>query len=603
MRSLCQKKELRLYKWIRLLPYWKNYKKDGKEEGDKLQVYAYKLDNKEKKVYANFFPPEISRSNSFSTKQDMFICFVIVPRDKEDENWGKEFNLYFFSSGYSFTYLFPFVNQEFPIMVAKKFITGEIRNEKTVSITGDTLASDIIFRKMKVLSKYDNVGKVVTGFVGKIDYRNLKKKFLALELEIGEKENIFCDVGNSFELKKSLEFDEILKLIADLNSLYEKWEEESDYDDFQMLKKISPKLDKENLIPKLEWEVIDKLFNDYKKEDANYDFLPSVDLVDPKNFMEFISTTDFKVRYMSKDRELAGWLSMDKIINLIKEDKKSLNREDFEKALESEIFIEWFCNEEATNFSSMWEDLLKLMVAEFDYENKKYFLINGLFYEVKDEFIKVLNQELFLELKKWDIFLPKNLEKKFKKRNKNDDEWVYNRSYLKEKSMLVLDKVFYNKNIEFCDILYYENGQTYLIHNKKWFDRDMRVLSEQILLSAAILSEERKIGLYSKVKDYYMQLKNKEKTKKMRDIGRQEISQEEFVKKFKLDSSINYILGFTYSSDIMSFFKSAKEWASQEDICEKLNSLSIIPRYELLSLIKKMRMLWIKLYITQIPQQ
>lgn len=580
-------------------PYCKNCRTAENADDDRLQVYAYKLENNQKTIYTNFFPKEVCASNTFSTKQDMFICFVIAPRKKNNPILLDQYNLYFFSSWYSFMYLFPFVNQEFPMLVAKKLITGAIKNEKTVSITGDTLASDLIFRNMKALSKYDNIGKVVTGFIGKVDRDRSKTNLQALGLIIAKKEQIFCDVGNAFELKKTLEFDKIINLIADLNTLYERWEEDSDYEDFQMLKKISSKIDSE-LIESLEEEVIQKIFEDY--QNWGNAFLSTIDIVDPKNFMDFIATTDFKLTYRSiQKRDICWTLSIEKIMNLIKEDNSKLKKEELRNVLKSQIFIEWFCNKEVTNFSSLWEDLLKLMVVEFDYKNKKYFLINGLFYEVKDDFIEVLNQELFLELQKWDIFLSQELEGKFKKRKKGENEWVYNRRYLNEPNTLVLDKVLYNKNIEFCDLLYNENGQTYLIHNKRWFDRDMRVLSEQILLSAAIISEERKVGDYWKIKEYYVQLKNKEKTSKMEAIWNQKINEVDFVEMFNSKSMINYILGFTYESDIIELFKRAKEWNVKDEIYECLNNLSIIPRYELLSLIKKMRILWIKLFITQIP--
>lgn len=566
------------------------YSKNFSENSAKVYLYTatHNIDN----ILWNFFDPAIIWSETFNKSEDIFVCFVLINN-----------NIYIFTSSHAFTYFIPFIDEDFALTVASKLVTWKVKYEKSISITWETLTSDLIYRGLKGFSKFENLWKVVKGFVWEVD-RNKSNKIM--DLVIPSNKKYFCEIWNSFSLRMSLSFDDLLRLISDLDILYLEGEQEDDYQDFQMLEKINPRFHTNKPLIKELKENISKTIYEYYKNDSG-SYIDFFEMVHPTEFVKFIETTSYEIQFEWHNTTEEWILNLKKIIDHIRDVNPSLSLDNFSKGLEEWITFYWMDGESnPTWIESVKKSILRYIVCEFTFNGNVYFVVNGDFYIVKNDFIDVLNSDLCDELVEHNIYLDSSVESKLKEWNQwlQDTEHKYNKEYLWVSDFIVLDKVFY-KNIEFCDIHYSQWNDSYLFHVKKWFDWDMRVLSEQVLMSSLMLSEYRKLWNVDVIRGYYASLKNKKKfepdwvtPKSMFDIWAQTdtLSETQFLDLFSADRNMNFVLAFTYSNDLITTFRSR----DRDLILSALEGLSIIWKYELLSLIKNMRWIWVDFYITQI---
>ncbi len=137
-----------------------------------------------------------------------------------------------------------------------------------------------------------------------------------------------------------------------------------------------------------------------------------------------------------------------------------------------------------------------------------------------------------------------------KNKDSKATEDSYNTSFAESDRIIVTHKVFSN-NVELADLIYYDDDNLYLIHNKwKFRGSDARDLFNQILVSSELIShylmekDKRKI-----FEEYYDAVIKKYPN----NIKMRQVSKEEFVDLFK-KPNIYYIAGFmeNLSEDIRS---------------------------------------------------
>lgn len=554
--------------------------------GESLEVIFYKAEHILEDMFTNFIPLDLLWWTKINKTEIIFICFVII--------WNE---VYFFSSGHTFSYFLKYVDEDFSLNIASKLITWNIKNEKSVSIMWETLTSDLIFRWLKTISKFDNLWKVIKWFTWEISKEKSKK---IVDLLIAKNETRFCEVGNSFSLKMSINFNTTLKLIYDLNKLYMEWKQSDDYKDFQMLEKINTRFSNNKEIKeKLDLDVVNIILNYYK--DPSKNSLENFELVNSNDFSSFIECSLFEIEYKWEKKQIEWILKLKEIIDFIREKEPTIKtKETLLNILQWDVSLYWYNPDWDLKIDPSKKNFFLYIITEFfSSDSKKYFLINWDYYYVKEEFIKILDEDLIKEFKNKDLFLNSKIDWLVKEWKKNWKwkyiEWEYNKTYLNETDFIVLDKVLYNW-IEFCDLVYKDNMDSYLFHNKQWFEGDMRILSEQIIVSAVTLSENLKLWNDKVFIDYYNSLCNKKwKSKPMNDIWEQsnKTTYQQFLNYFK-KQNLGFVLAFTYNKDLISIFK---KWNKSD-----FDKLSLIAKYELLTLIKKMRAIWIPLYITQIKK-
>jgi len=145
---------------------------------------------------------------------------------------------------------------------------------------------------------------------------------------------------------------------------------------------------------------------------------------------------------------------------------------------------------------------------EFSKIGTMVYLLNGGWYVYDTTFKEYLNvefQELFLEMetKSNSIIEKFNLKKNYK----NED--TYNKSFLQDKSVIFAHTTL-KDNMEIADLIFYDENNVYLMHNKGKFNGEgARDLINQILVANEYLTSNLGADREKFLNDYYIKLCNK----------------------------------------------------------------------------------------------
>jgi uncharacterized protein (TIGR04141 family) len=409
-----------------------------------------------------------SELSKASNKDASFITFI----DHED-------NIYAVSGGLGNFTVQEYVNQNFGMEVLSRLIEKDNKVIKALQergVTGTVLGSTKFFRADHKLSDEDQFGKIY-----KIIKADLSKKILIDELGLDEddvKRKSGCLAKSSFQINKSIVFDELLEIIKKIDILLRRDEK------FSLNKvKMIPNRGKKNkeLVTHLNFALINDLYTKCQaKQNLDFDFCH-------KDFDNFLTASCYVVK---RGREEILNYPDDFNLEILIEDlenKKLINlatEKDF-----TESFLE-------LNIQSFGEDDKKLTAGsviehihgEIIYGEKTYFYIDSSWYEINPKFIEDLDKECIEILKEYsdDSLLPITFDD-------GETENTFNSKMLGQEGCLVLDKIL-PENIESCDILKYDANFIYMIHVKKGFDCSVRDLASQISISAKRILEDKKSG-------------------------------------------------------------------------------------------------------------
>jgi uncharacterized protein (TIGR04141 family) len=234
------------------------------------------------------------------------------------------------------------------------------------------------------------------------------------------------------------------------------------------IKKIDPKRHDE-FIQKLEKEVFDTLWD--KKLDEEW-LLSNIDLRH-KNFEKYVLADTYNFSRESYDsNSLLLYKIMDKFKNNSKKDFIKKFKTNFLRTLDSE-------DVRLTN-----DTIFNHFIYEFTFDTKSYFLINGKYYEITNDFKEILNESC-------KNFINENYDSGLEKTWGDTTEGIYNLEYKGDEKTIVLDTIT-PENIEPCDILKYDDEHVYFYHVKKGFNGSMRDLTNQVFLAASRIQEDKR---------------------------------------------------------------------------------------------------------------
>ena len=384
-----------------------------------------------------------------------------------------------------------------------------LRASKERSLTGGVMGSVKIFRNSYNLSENESFGSIYNELNAAVHRDKLINVFGFPASEV--RSDSLCIAKNSFSIKKSISFKELLRVITRCEKLLS-----------------TPALVEINTVEKLGRSSL-PLIKDLNKVVDGKVFLNYLD--SSKFFSVEISHRDFERYYLSTYSEFTFHLNgvhekkfeepvrdIQTLLDEISLVDPALSQDDFNRivATASLVTLDSDGNELTT-------DLMRNhYCTEIAHHGKSYFLIEKEWYEISHTMIDKINETCkgFITsrpykgpvMDAWDSTFPKE----------ND----FNAHYLKKPNSLVFDKIT-PSNIEVCDILRWDATHIYLYHVKKGFDNSMRDLCSQVFISARRVLEDSKskydfIGsLYDKLinsggKSIYVQNAQKKLNKMLR---------------------------------------------------------------------------------------
>ncbi len=480
--------------------------------------------------------------------------FLISKEDKKDK---KKF-FYVFTGGIGYFAIKEFIDQSFGIEILEKLLEPSFKTIKSVKdkniVSNNLIGSSKYFRGLNALYDTEEFGSIYQELTVKLT-DEFFEKFKEIINKTSDKfsttfnktyveniskklKNSHCIAKSSFKIQKSMELKEILLIIESLHSITKQPSNKVNF-----INSMHPVKDK-GRIEELNGELWKKLCA--KKEPLKF-------TICHKDIEEFWNAEKYTlIKEKKKDGNRKEDFNIDKIKQKIKKQIKQYKEQEIpnkgqQKDENWKILKNWkIVTFDSENNQLTTGSIYEHLICEISYNKKNYFMINGDWYYLVDNFVKNLNERCKNLINEHWINASKIFDgekwkrkKKGKKEGNLEDEKEFNKRFKdkkKFKNFIVLDRKITKENIELCDILKYDNNKTYLIHVKKGFDQNMRDLCAQIYISAKRVYQTLK-GQGSKTdflgKFYDKLSKNKSSETEIGNIGR-----DAFIKLFKPEKII-----------------------------------------------------------------
>lgn len=534
-------------------------------------------------VYYKFTDPEI--------KWKDFMAIIVQsgqPILKHKKSFSESYIILFYSKsgkkfyastgGYGHVAIQDIATNDLGIEILSRIVTAEdkaLRATKERSITGGIQGSIKFFRNDYNLYENETFGSIYNELNAALDKDKLVKFFGFNLADL--KTDSLCIAKNSFSLKKSISFKELLKIIKKCEDLLKK----------PAIVEINTveKVNKTNtsLIDAI-WNETDKLvFENYK--DQNKIFSIEIGHKEFERYY-FASTSKLTIKLKRTEYTLpidGVFRDIQPILEYIRSMDSALTKDELNKCLSNAELVS-YDTDGAINTS---DPLKSHYCTEVVYNHKSYFLIEKDWYEIRQTMIDKINKSCtsFVKGKKYNGPLLKKWTAAYKKEND------FNSSFLSDNDTLVFDKVLPD-NIEPCDIMKWDKNHVYFFHVKKGFDNSMRDLCSQVLVAGRRVLEDTK-SKYDFIGKLYDTLANSSGTTKYFVDARAKlanISKKDFIDLFKIREPVF----------VLAVLDTAKMVRTLENEMDKFDSN--IAKFSLNELAKDMRNLDINFQIVQLEK-
>lgn len=391
---------------------------------------------------------------------------------------SKTKNYFASTGGFAHVVIQDIATNDFGLEILSRILKAEdknLRSSKERNLTGGIQGSIKFFRNDYNLYENESFGNIYNELNTSISKDQLIKVFGFSKVDL--KSDSLCIAKNSFSIKRSITFIELLKLIEkceDLLSLPPAVEINS-------VEKIS----KSNTILLNDlWEkLLNKIYLNYQNSTSVF----SVEITN-KDFEKYYFANSATLN-MSIKRNRQNYLfeeaikQIQPILDQIRNIDSKLTYDQFKTVIKN-AYIETF---DANGDTLTKESLTNHFCSEITFNDKSYFLIERDWYEIGKSFIDKINEQS-LHFITTNKYLGPTMHK-WALGSENE----YNKSYFTKTNSLVFDK-FTPSNIEVCDILRWDSNNVYFYHVKKGFDNSMRDLCSQVLIAARKTKEDSKNG-------------------------------------------------------------------------------------------------------------
>src|SRR3989338_1903044 len=437
-------------------------------------------------------------------------------------------NIFAITSGAGYFIIQNYIDERFPFEVAKRMLTGEFKSAEMRDLTGLIYSQSRNFRRNYNFSRREAFGKVWKKLTGKVDSSVLKNsEFIADFISEDGKKTFNADIKSSFTFRKTVSLDDVLSVMKEIEQLLVKNptdDQKRAFSFLDTLKEITNKKVKE----KLRDALLNKLYEFIASTNNDSDF----DFCHSKEMVTFLHGGLFKIADgLSWDQAPSA---SDVLIKLRDAGIKFIDKSDFVKFKESFLKLSLSFTGDDEDGLPFTDDLWKYFHGEIDLNGKKYFFIDGKWYEVVGDFLKRLaedfQEEVFGEkpILTSDIqFIPWGAQ----------DEGGFNKSQAKESGFYIGDKIFLKQSekgkIELFDLIFTKDDKTYLIQVKDGFGASIRDACSQVQMAAEIIENSLVSNNNSELESYYEEF-NKSNTG---------VSKNEFFKLLKKNRQ--YVLAFS----------------------------------------------------------
>lgn len=478
---------------------------------DNVIYYSYVYNEAIKDSYwASFLPTAITNGHNFQVLRMSFVLFSIIGD-----------NIFAVVGGGGIRVLKRYLNNRFGLELFE-YLT--IPNEDQVlsmtsrGISGRLTLQSEIYRNGRTLTDCLSFTKIPT----KINIV-LRKDLIDTIFDFIDFSNntVYAELGSYFFIKHRIRFRDLHSLFKRINEILRDHQPSP----ISTFNKVQDHILIENKFkPILLQNLLDDMFNKYGPSRVANPYKFDIDFVHPTKVQDFYECDKYILKakgckksfFETKNHSELYAEGLRFLYNTLEHPD---NLFEFSSAILG-IHVYGYRDNKATTHAMF----IHHITCEIKHNNKPFFLIDTTWYKVKNDFIESINERCINLLEK-NYLMSSILTKQWD--NNIQSEAEYNLSYNSDKNYFTFDTIVPN-NIEFCDIMFYDENTIYLIHVKDGFDAKIRDVSNQIVISANRLWNDVNSGnqsyLESIIDSYNKKYSKIDKARLLKDFqGRKEI--------------------------------------------------------------------------------
>ena len=522
------------------------------DDGD-FEFWSYCFNQpKEKYYWKLFLPGDLTENQNFDIVEFSFVLFI-----------GYQSEIYCIISGSGMSVIRKYINPSFGIDLYQRISKPEedvILDLEIRGIANNISQKKQIFNFNQTIAETLDYSEVPTKMKLRIreDLKNNEFKKYSFDSNVA-----LMELGSYFSIRKKLNFDELKLLVKDMNEIK--------YSNEPVQLTLFLKINDPDLVNELDETlkeiIVDDVILHNKPDEARYYQSDIIEVVHPTKLEHFYECNNFLIR--AKHSKGKNDIALHDRIKLYFECTKHIfnnldditNRQKIKGNL-YKLNIVGKINKKEVTYGNFFSHI----TAEIEYLGRKYFKIDGHWYLLDDNFLRLMNNDAKEFYTKYKIKEDILLEWPSKK-----DEDFYNHSHANLKNYYVLDKVI-NDNIELCDLLILKDDKVHFVHVKDGFNTKMRDLYIQVILSAKRLSNDLKDTERSSFLEKTLNLYNSRNPSN-------EIDTKSVIKKLRKDQTkVNFVMAFKNNHH------KNKPILERIDLCK-----SNIAKYALVQVIKEMQ--------------
>lgn len=426
-------------------------------EGYRLKLFY----QKKSKVpeWISFLETHIREGEEILSSKNYYNSLVIFIYNKK--------SLYVISKGQGNFLINNYIVEDFGIEILSRIISPRESNIKSlsdISVVGNLLAEEKYYRRSHNILFEDTFGKVYKALEAELGNENLRS--LGLNQEILR--SVSCSGASSFSLKTSLTLDQLVKLISNFENVLT---------NSQILKRSIKKITKKNVVVNLKEKLNKKLETSLTEENYNDLNLSVIH----SNFQNFFKASKYQLKNANRLEEIEDINKIDFLekVNLLKKEGDTL-LETIEKIKLISL--------DSTGVSICLPEkkMVDHFTGEIILEGEIYFLLDGQWYKINNDFVDELNEKVEKIREKY--FIANILDEWI-----NGNEGDYNSLMGQKENFISLDRCTLPfHQIEVFDLLEIKEDSLRLIHVKKGFNQNMRNLTYQAEIAAKLIYEDIK---------------------------------------------------------------------------------------------------------------
>lgn len=376
-----------------------------------------------------------------------------------------------------------FIDTQFSLEVAKRIMKPEIKSTESREIAGAIYGQVQQYRTSQMIISSQNLGTVWRALKGQVNDEVKNSDDFDLIFDPG-KRAVNIEAGSALTIKRSVEINKLLECLDWIGKILDKDPTSQQEEDFKFLndiKEISARKSAD-LLSKLKEQLGQDIF-DAMKAGAMIDLDFS-----HKDFLHYQDANT----YCFENKNIEPWEDMpptaSEVINALNDSGQFDDCRDGADVASILKNVSFHAINRNTPQDSQSGSVFNHLHGEVAYKGKKYFFIDGKWYEAQSGFMKRLEED-FNDLLAKEEFFPLTPKVSFTPYN-HAGEGKYNESYKEKGNWLVADRVFI-ANVEIADLFHWRDGKLYIIHNKKGFGVTVRDVCSQILHSMNIINRLR----------------------------------------------------------------------------------------------------------------